>query len=134
MEGILIWVKKYARYFLVCWLLIIIVVSSLPSVPVLKIHTEKNEIRLDYLFHFGEYGILAFLTFLSFTGEKFKMSWKKYILITAALILFAILDEAHQKLIPGRSFNIMDIMSNVAGIVGALIFCVFFFRKIYSHK
>jgi VanZ family protein len=43
------------------------------------------------------------------------------------LILFAVLDELHQKLIPGRSYNIKDIMSNVAGIVAATAFTVILF-------
>jgi VanZ family protein len=45
-------------------------------------------------------------------------------------MLFAILDEYHQKLIPGRSFNVMDILSNIIGIVAASIFCVLIFRNI----
>ena len=130
MLKIIRWLKQYAKYFLAAWLLIIIIVSSTPSVPVLKIHTAKADIRLDYLFHFGEYGVLTFLTFLSFADNEFKMSYRKLILITLGLISFAILDEVHQKLIPGRSFNVKDILSNISGILAALLFCSAVFKEL----
>lgn len=124
------WCKPFARYLLAVWFIIIIIVSSAPSVPLLKIHTAKADIRLDYLFHFGEYGILAFLAFLSFTDREFTINYKKFILITLGLILFAVLDEFHQKFIPGRSYNIKDILSNISGIVAILVFSVLVFRNI----
>jgi VanZ family protein len=58
------------------------------------------------------------------------MSYRKFILITVGLIIFAILDEFHQKLIPGRTFNVKDILSNVLGILAVLIFCAVVFRQI----
>jgi VanZ family protein len=129
MLRLLVWFKTYARYFAAGWLIIIIVVSSMPGVPLLEIHTQKTNIRLDYLFHFGEYGVLAFLTYLSFAGDDFKMSYKKLLLIAAVLIIIAILDEVHQKFIPGRSYNIKDILSNISGIVAILLFSVLIFGK-----
>ena len=122
--------RPFARYFLIAWMIIIVVVSSTPDIPTLKIHTAKADIRLDYLMHFGEYGVLAFMAFLSFAGSEFKINYKKFLLIAASLILFAILDEFHQKLIPGRSFNVKDILSNISGILAALLYSVVVFRKI----
>jgi len=130
MRRLIIFIRPFARYLLCVWLLAIIVVSSIPSIPTLKIHTAKVEIRLDYLIHFFEYGILAFMAFLSFAGYEFKMNYRKFILISLGLISFAILDEFHQKLIPGRSFNVKDIQSNILGILAVLIFCMVVFRKI----
>ena len=79
--------------------------------------------------HFCEYGLLAFIAFLSFAGNEFNLKYKKLVLITLTLIVFAILDEFHQKLIPGRSYNIRDIMSNVTGILAAALFSIVIFRK-----
>ena len=67
--------------------------------------------------HFIEYGILAFITFLTFAGNNFRIPVRKALLITGCLILFAVADEFHQKLIPGRSFNVNDIVSNIIGII-----------------
>jgi VanZ family protein len=62
------------------------------------------------------------------------MNYKRWILLTVGLILFAILDELHQKLIPGRSFNIKDILSNISGILAVLVFCIVVFRMIIRKE
>ena len=75
------------------------------------------------------------MAYLSFTGNDFKMNFKKSIIITISLIFFALLDEFHQKLIPGRAYNVNDIISNILGIFAALVFCIVVFRKIgQSYK
>ena len=130
MFRLIIWCKPFAKYLLIFWLLTIIIVSSIPSIPTLKIHTAKSEIRLDYLMHFCEYGLLTFMAFLYFVSSEFRFNYKKFILITISIILFAIIDEFHQKLIPGRTFNVKDIYSNITGIIVAAVFCVLIFRKI----
>lgn len=130
LERLIFIIKPVSRYLLAGWIITIVLVSSVPSVPTLKIHTAKADIRLDYLIHFCEYGILAFMAFLSFAGNEYKMSYKKLILITLGLISFAILDEFHQKLIPGRAFNVKDIFSNLMGIFAVLLFSILVFRII----
>jgi VanZ family protein len=122
------WFKPFAGYFLVVYAIAVITVSSIPDVPTLKIHTHRAEIRLDYLLHFCEYGILTLLAFLTFSGNDFKLNGKKYYLMASGLILFAVLDEFHQKLIPGRSFNVFDMVSNVLGIISALVLVPLFLR------
>jgi VanZ family protein len=134
MLRLIVFLRPFARYLLIFWLLTIIIVSSIPSIPTLKIHTSKSEIRLDYLIHFCEYGILAGMAFLTFVSSEFRMAGKRFLLISASLILFAILDEYHQKLIPGRAFNLKDIYSNIAGILGAAVFCVVVFKIISRNK
>jgi len=130
MLKLIIYLRPAARYFLIAWVLTIIIVSSISNIPTLKIHTAKKEIRLDYLMHFCEYGVLTFIAFLSFAGKEFKIRFRKVLLIAAGLIMFAILDELHQKLIPGRSYNINDILSNVTGIMVVTIITVVVFRMI----
>ena len=122
--------RPYSKYFFIAWMLIIITVSSIPKLPVMKIETEKGIIRLDYLIHFCVYGSLAFLAFMTYAGRSFRLSLKKYLIITIGLILFALADEFHQKLIPGRAFNLKDIYSNIAGNIAGLVFCVVVFRRI----
>jgi VanZ family protein len=130
MLKLITYIRPAARYLLIAWVLTIIIVSSIPNIPTLKIHTARKEIRLDYLVHFCEYGVLTFMAFLSFTGKEFRVSVRKVLLIAAVLIMFAILDELHQKLIPGRSYNIKDILSNVTGIMVVTAFTVALFRSI----
>ncbi len=122
--------RPFALYLLITWIVTILVISSIPSIPVLKIHTDNADIRLDYLIHFLEYGSLAFLTYLSFSGKDFNISYFKYLILTVCLMLFALADEFHQIIIPGRTFNPKDIISNIIGIVGGLVLCMVVFRKI----
>ncbi len=134
MLRLIIFLRPFARYLLISWFLIIIIFSSIPSIPILKIRTSGSEIRLDYLIHFCEYAILAGMAFLTFAGKEFRLDYRKFLIITTLLILFAILDEYHQKLIPGRAFNPKDIYSNIAGVLAAMVFCLVVFRKISEKK
>ncbi len=130
-------IRPFARYLLIVWVIAMISASSTPNIPTLKIHTARADIRLDYLFHFLEYGALTVLSFLTFAGEGFFIGIRKNLVITMMLIVFAILDEYHQKLIPGRSFNYKDILSNLTGIISGLVFCIAIFRMIrtsHLHK
>jgi VanZ family protein len=130
MLKLILYLRPLARYLLIAWAITIIIVSSIPNIPTLKIHTARSEYRLDYLLHFCEYGILSFMSFLSFAGKEFKINYKRFILITVSLVLFAVLDELHQKFIPGRAYSIRDIASNVTGILAAVVFTVLVFRQI----
>lgn len=133
MIKLIILLRPFARYLLIAWAITIIVVSSTPNIPTLKIHMAKTDIRLDYLLHFMEYGALTLLSFLTFSGDEFRIGFRKIIIITVILSLFAILDEYHQKLIPGRSFNYNDIFSNLTGIFAGVVFCVVIFSLIRTN-
>jgi VanZ family protein len=135
MSELIIRLRPLAKYIFVLWMLLILTVSSLPSLPTPKIDTGKIEIRLDYLFHFLEYGALAFFAFLTNSRDDFYVRFRTYLIITICLVIFSVLDEYHQKLIPGRSFNPKDIMSNISGVLAGLVFCIIVFRRIFlNHK
>ena len=119
-----------SRYLLVIWTLLIISSSSIPGIPTPKIETADKEIRLDYIIHFIEYAGLAFLGILSFTPSTMIMSRKKVFIIASSLMLFALADEFHQLLIPGRTFNPVDIVFNLAGISAGIIVTILINRKL----
>jgi VanZ family protein len=58
------------------------------------------------------------------------MTSSKYLILTVCLMIFAFADEYHQKIIPGRTFNPKDLISNLTGIAVGLAFCVLVFRNI----
>jgi VanZ family protein len=130
MLKLILFLRPVARYFLIAWILTIITLSSIPNIPTLKIHTAKSEIRLDYLMHFCEYGILTFITFLAFAGSEFRIRWNKILLISGSLILFSVLDELHQKFIPGRTCSVKDMTSDVLGVFAITVFALIAFRSI----
>jgi len=130
MLKLIVFIRPFAKYLLLLWAIAIMVVSSTPNIVVPKIHTAHADIRLDYLIHFLEYGLLTGLSFLTFTGEKFATEISRAIKIALILVIFATIDEFHQKLIPGRSFNPVDLYSNISGIVAGVIISIILFRKI----
>lgn len=130
MRRLIVLLKPYSKYLLAAWAIAVVVVSSVPSLPTLTIETGKSVIRLDYIIHICEYAALAILTYMAFSGKDFSIALKRYVYITVVLVLFAIVDEFHQKLIPGRTFNFKDMASNITGIIAGLIFCMVVFRHI----
>ena len=130
MIQLILWVRPYSKYIFAGWIIVILTMSSIPSIPTLKIHTANSEIRLDYLIHFCEYGLLSIMAFLSLIKSDFRLKYRKLGFMTLSLIIFAFLDEFHQKFIPGRAFNIKDIISDISGVAAAAIFCVLVFRTI----
>ncbi|HLN56792.1 MAG TPA: VanZ family protein [Bacteroidales bacterium] len=125
MIRVITFIKPYSGYILAAWVIAILAVSSTPNLPTLKLHTAKSDIRLDYLIHFCEYAFLAFMTYLAFSSEDFSMKAGRLLIIVAVLVIFATFDEFHQKLIPGRTFNPKDLLSNLTGICTSLLFCHF---------
>lgn len=119
-----------SRYLLIAWVLLIIVASSVPGIPAPKIQTARSEIRLDYIIHFIEYGGLAFLAVLSFTPPSLSVSLLKLVYLGAALIIFAFADEFHQLLIPGRTFNPVDIAFNIGGILAGVIITAILIKRL----
>jgi VanZ family protein len=124
------YIRPWARYLLIIWILAIVTVSSSPGIPTLKIHTQKAEIRIDYLLHIIEYGSLVFLALLTFSGKDFSVSVRRAATIVAAILLFAFADEFHQKLVPGRSYNIYDFVSNAAGTLAGWLVSIILFRLV----
>jgi polysaccharide biosynthesis protein VpsQ len=130
MLKLILYLRPIARYLLIVWVLTIIILSSIPNIPTLKIHTAKAEIRLDYLMHFCEYGVLTYMAFLSFAGKEFKIGFSKVLFIAFSLIFFAVLDELHQKLIPGRTCSVKDVASDVTGVLATIVFTLVVFRSV----
>ncbi len=99
------------------WLLAIFVISSLPKVADPDVEWLSNlEIRLDYVFHFGAFGLLALFWCLAYFYKNGHFPLKKRFRIYLILVLFAALDETHQLFITGRTFNPIDLFFNELGL------------------
>lgn len=116
-------VKPYSIYLFIVWAVIIMTASSIPSLPTLRIRAGEFSLRLDYLTHAAIYAVLAFLGYLSFSNRSLILKPPRLLLVTLSLIVFASVDEFHQKYIPGRTFNPIDLISNITGIIIVLVFC-----------
>ena len=103
---------------LVFYWILLFTLTSLPSqsVPSVGVN-DKLEHSLAY---FG----LSFLLYLTLLFQKKSDFLKKYAAIFTILIIviYAVLDEVHQLLIPGRSCEMLDFLADMlGGIVGILI-------------
>ncbi len=115
-----------AGWLLAAWIITLAVLALIPlSEAITKAGTGLKTVRLDYLYHaiaFFTGTILAILRFATYKREDDKYTLApaiRIITVVASLILFAILHEYLQKLIPYRAFNINDIISNLAGVITA---------------
>lgn len=70
----------------------------------------------DKLIHFVEYGIFALLAFRSFSHVGSVSPVNRAMLFSALFIcVFAVFDEYYQRFIPGRFFDVYDILVDVCG-------------------
>lgn len=94
------------KWFAYGWGVLIFTLSSIPN---LNPQTPEIE-EIDKLAHFVEYLIFAGLVFKSVNQQR-----HKYFL--PLMLLFAVVDELHQKFIPGREVEIADLGVNFIGIL-----------------
>ncbi len=114
--------KKYSQIIFWLWLVIIIVSSSLPQTPNLKIELKSGYIiAFDYFVHFVVYFVLALLFFYWKSTKDFKISKKSTLLFILLGIVAGIVFETIQLYIPGRAFNINDIYANSTGVILGVI-------------
>ena len=96
----------------------VIALSSIPNLnpPPIKV------LAADKVMHFIEYGIFALLAFRSFSniGDDARINWALF-LSSLFLCLFAVFDEYYQRFIPGRQFDIYDIITDVGGAMLVLL-------------
>jgi VanZ family protein len=96
--------------------------EQLPDVP--------SAVGLDKVVHFGLFMVLSFLWARAFIDKKNKRIKKRKFIpnYLVFVLIFAILVEYIQRLVPGRAFDFLDILFNVLGaIAGAILF-------VYLHK
>lgn len=111
--------KVYFVYIpLVIYWIILLTLTSLPSGMAITVDVS------DKVNHFGAYGLLSVLLFLTM---KFQMKYpflKKNANWLTILIAstYGVLDELHQMLVPGRSAEFLDWLADFSGsLIGVFI-------------
>jgi VanZ family protein len=104
------------------WLIALLVLTYYPNLPEMKIRVHKDWFRLDYLGHFGFYAGLMILFLRWQAGWRTKISRKLLLLSLFGGLVLGALTEFTQLVIPGRSFNPVDMACNIVGtVVGVVI-------------
>jgi len=120
-------ITKLKKIPVIIYSIIIIILSSRTQrIP------QPGTYYISYFFvflHIGEFGLFIMLLMLGFYPE-----FEIYYLVIISLI-YATFDEVYQYFIPTRFFDIIDILSNIVGIILGVIFCLIIYRiRIYRIK
>ena len=133
MYKLIIRFKPFFKAFFWIWLIFILVISSTPKLPDLKLQLDESVIRIDYIIHFIEYFLLVGF----FLIWRIKINLNPTILIILLTLLIGMatgfVDEFHQKIITGRTFNPIDMLSNFLGVIAGVA-TITLYLKIISHK
>ena len=112
--------KKFVYLPLASYWLFIFILTSIPGKTLPRVFLGIS----DKAKHFGAYLVLSILlNFALHFQTKFKFLNKYSAVYTFALILlYGLLDEIHQILIPGRYFEWLDLLADLlGGIIGIFI-------------
>ncbi len=119
---------KLAAILFWIWLVTIFILSSIPKIPTAKLKTDLFELRLDYILHFGVYGLLSTLFFFWKSSDDGKIKKNELLIYLVLASIFAAMEETHQLWVDGRTFNPIDMFSNILGV-----FVGIWAWKILSH-
>ena len=133
MYKLIIRFKPFFKAFFWIWLIFILVISSTPKLPDLKLTFEESVIRIDYAIHFVEYFLLV--SFFILWRTKIDLNPTILIILLTLLIGMAtgFVDEFHQKIITGRTYNPIDMLSNFLGVIAGVA-TITLYLKIIRHK
>ena len=109
------------QFPVILWAVIIFTISSMPHIVGIKPQWTKY----DKIVHFIEYGVFGYFLTRALYYQN-NVSIKKISIILALIIgiLFAGIDEMHQKYIPGRLESFWDFIADAAGIIVAQFFFI----------
>jgi len=114
-------VKRFAVFQLpiICYAALIFAISSFSRIPA----PDLGITFADKIAHFIEYGVFVILLLRAFSHPP--ISSRVIVLYAFAVIVsivFAGLDEYHQKFVPGRTADLYDLAADSLGIfVGSAI-------------
>ena len=107
-------VKRIIWYHLpfIAYASLIIIISSIPNLK----QPQLRFLAFDKIAHFVEYSIFAVLTFRSFSNLTAKLTVNHALIMSFVFLsVFAVIDEFYQRYIPGRYFDIFDILIDLLG-------------------
>ncbi len=120
---------KYHFPFLL-YALLVVGVSSIPNLSPLPL----KFIATDKVAHFLEYSLFAYLAYNSFI-KSFDGNLNKTLIASSLFLsVFAFSDELYQKFIPGRHFDLFDILFDLFGASLVLILLHFKQKRMSSSQ
>ena len=126
--------RKYFWFILfVFWTLLLVFVSVYPDSKKIVIE-GKSDFRWDYLEHFVAYSVFGGLYIVWRANADFTIRNIELAFLFSITCVFSMLTEYVQLLIPGRSFNVIDMLYNVVGVLIGILVTYFLIIRYYLRK
>lgn len=101
----------------VVWMAVIFAFSSTSSLPTAPSTLVDALIKKGA--HFGEFAVLAILVFRAIDAERSSVRQRAFLALGVSLA-YAVIDELHQSLVPGRNPSPFDLLIDSAGAIAGL--------------
>ena len=111
-----------------------LLILGLSSIPGKHLPTELF-FSWDKVYHLIEYFMFTLLVGMSYiTSEvrRLRMKWIPYTLRIG--LIFPILDELYQSMIPGRHSSWFDVLADLSGVTIGIMVLVYYYEKHLSEK
>jgi VanZ family protein len=125
------YIEEHKVYFvytpLVIYWVILLILTSLPSGIAVTVDVS------DKVNHFGAYGLLSVLLFLTMNFQmkypflKKNANWLTVLIASS----YGVLDELHQMLVPGRSCEFLDWLADFSGSLLGVLIIQWLLKKYY---
>ncbi len=116
-------IKQYSDPLFLWVLSFIIIASLLPNSAHRSIMPSNTFFLFKNLPHFFAYATLALFYFISRSNIYSRISYLRAFFYFVFILFLSIILERLQMFVPGRVYNIADIVSNIAGTFTGLIVC-----------
>ncbi|MCH7886605.1 MAG: VanZ family protein [Candidatus Marinimicrobia bacterium] len=125
-------IEKYNFQLLsAAFALLILGLSSIPA----NYLPQEIFFSWDKVYHMIEYFIFILLVGMSYITSderRLRMKWIPYTLRIG--LIFPILDELYQSLIPGRYSSWFDVLADLSGVTIGIIVLGYYYEKHLSEK
>lgn len=109
----------FLRYnvFTICWMLLVLLLTLTPGDNMPQTNLWANLLSFDTVAHFGVFAIMVFLMIISLKKQyTYHFLRKKAVIVSLSVsVLYGVLIELLQQAIPGRHFELFDILANSLG-------------------
>jgi hypothetical protein len=110
----------------IAWFFIVLVLLCIPGNDLPNTGDWFNIPHFDKLVHTGLFGIMTFLFIYPILRSDLKKQEKMYYLIkiSISLSLWGLTTEFIQKIVPNRSFDLLDWAADSAGVLIVFLGCL----------
>ena len=133
-RDLLTFIRQRSRTFLLVYLALLVLASIVPFPGGSTVLSDNYVLRIrsDYLLHTLVYLPMPLLLGLFLERGPLRQDRRKFLFwlgIILPSLLFTVLLEGVQLILPYRSFNINDMMANGLGVVIGLLIMPFLWRR-----